>query len=150
MNKRYLALLLLGAAVIATDAKAEGKNGVAAVVNGKEVTVASMRDAYNSNPAIKSKANFDEFYKKTLDVFVDGELVYQAALEEKIPESAEYKTQLKLAEQELARKIYLEKKVASQVTDAEVKKLYQEYQGHPPGRTPADLQKLVRFERRTA
>lgn len=127
MNKKYLALALMGVVIAAADARAEGKNGVAAVVNGKDVTVASMRDAYNSNPAIKNKASFDEFYKKTLDVFVDGELVYQAAVKENIQDTPEYKTQLKLAEQELARKIYLEKKVASQVSDAEVKKLYQEY-----------------------
>ncbi len=127
MNKKYLALALTGMVALATNAQAEGKNGVAAVVNGKELKVADIRAAYNSNQAIKSKASFDEFYKKTLDVFVDGELVYQAAVKEKIMDTPEYKTQLKLAEQELARKIYLEKKVASQTNDAEVKKLYQEY-----------------------
>ncbi len=127
MNKKYLALAVLGLFALTVEARAEGKDGVAAVVNGKEVKVADMRAAYNSNPAIKNKANFDEFYKKTLDVFVDGELVYQAALKEKIQDTPEYKTQLKLAEQELARKIYLEKKVASQVNDAEVKKIYNEY-----------------------
>lgn len=127
MNKKYLVLALTGMVVFASNAQAEGKNGVAAIVNGKDIKVSDMRAAYNSNPAIKNKASFDEFYKKTLDVFVDGELVYQAAVEEKIMDTPEYKTQLKLAQQELARKLYLEKKVASQVNDAEVKKLYQEY-----------------------
>lgn len=127
MNKRYLALAFVSMLAFSANAKAEGKNGVAAVVNGQEVTVAAMREAYNNNPQIKAKANFDEFYKKTLDVFVDGELVYQAALKENVMETPEYKSQLKMAEQELARKIYLEKKVAKKTSDSEVKKLYNEY-----------------------
>lgn len=128
MNKQLAALTIMGVAMFSvTQVRAEGKNGVAAVVNGKDITVAAMKESYNQNPAIKAKVSFKDFYTKALDVFVDGELVYQAALEDGITNTPEYKTQLKMAQEELARKIYLEKKVDAKVTDAQLKKMYNEY-----------------------
>lgn len=128
MNKKYAALALTGALLFsAAQANAEGKDGVAATVNGKNITVAEIRDAYNMNPGIKAKVPFDEFYEKTLDVFVDGELVYQAAEADKVTESAEYKKQLKNMKEELARKVYLEKKVDKMVGDEQLKQVYADY-----------------------
>ena len=128
MNKKYAALALTGALLFsAAQANAEGKDGVAATVNGKNITVAEIRDAYNMNPGIKAKVPFDEFYEKTLDVFVDGELVYQAAVADKVTESAEYKKQLKNMKEELARKVYLEQKVDKMVGDEQLKQVYADY-----------------------
>lgn len=128
MNKNYVALLMAGLALSGVGtANAAGKNGVAAVVNGKNVMVEEIEAAYNTNPAVKDKASFDEFYSKTLDIFVDGEVVYQAAVEAKVTDTPEYKVQLNALKEELARKIYLEKQVREKVSDAEVRKLYNEY-----------------------
>lgn len=128
MNPKYAALALTGVLMLAAaQAKAEGKDGVAAVVNGKNITVAEIKDAYNMNPAIKAKVPFNEFYEKTLDVFVDGELVYQAAVADKVTETPEYQKQLKAAKEELARKVYLEKKVDKIVSDDQLKKVYADY-----------------------
>lgn len=128
MNPKYAALALTGVLMLAAaQAKAEGKDGVAAVVNGKNITVAEIKDAYNMNPAIKAKVPFNEFYEKTLDVFVDGELVYQAAVADKVIETPEYQKQLKAAKEELARKVYLEKKVDKMVSDDQLKKVYADY-----------------------
>lgn len=128
MNKNYVALLMAGLAFSGIGtANAAGKDGVAAVVNGKNLMVEEIEAAYNANPAIKDKASFDEFYSKTLDIFVDGEVVYQAAVNAKVTDTPEYKVQLKALQEELARKIYLEKQVREKVSDAEVRKLYNEY-----------------------
>ena len=128
MNKKYLLLAAFGLALLQSGTSlAAGKNGVAAVVNGKKITVADIKTAYEANPAVKEKASFDEFYKKTLDIFVDGEIVYQAAEAAKVEETPEYKNQLKSLKEELARKIYLDKQVRAQVNDAAVKKLYEDY-----------------------
>ncbi len=128
MNKKYLALAVVGLAVLQSgDVLAAGKGGVAAVVNGKNINVADIKVAYEANPNVKQKTSFDEFYSKTLDIFVDGEIVYQAAAKENIEETPEYKQQLKGLKEELARKIYLEKKVKAKVDDAAVKKLYEDY-----------------------
>lgn len=128
MNKNYALLALSGALLLGvSQAWAEGKDGIAATVNGKNITVAEVRDAYNMNPAIKAKVPFSDFYEKTLDVFVDGELVYQAAVESKVTESDDYKKQLKAMKEELARKIYIEQQVDKLVNDEQLKKVYADY-----------------------
>ena len=128
MNKNYAVLALSGALLLGvSQAWAEGKDGIAATVNGKNITVAEIRDAYNMNPAIKTKVPFGDFYEKTLDVFVDGELVYQAAVESKVTESADYKKQLKAMQEELARKVYIEQQVDKLVNDEQLKKVYADY-----------------------
>ncbi len=128
MAKKYLALAVLGVLVLgAAQAKAEGKDGVAAVVNGEKITVSEIRKAYNENPQIKEKVSFDEFYGKALEVFINGKLVYQAAVSDKILETPEYKDQMKLAKEEIARKVYLEKQVDKKVTKDQINKLYDEY-----------------------
>ena len=128
MDKKYFAVAALGLAMLySSTSLAAGKDGVAAVVNGKAVKVSDIQTAYNANPSVKEQTSFNDFYEKTLDIFVDGEIVYQAAAAAGIPESKEYAEQLKGLKQELARKMYLEKQVKSKVSDAAVKKLYNDY-----------------------
>lgn len=128
MQKKYVALALL-MVLLANPAKvmAEGKDGVAAVVNGEKITVSEIRDAYKANPQLKGRVSFNDFYNKALDGFISGKIVYQEAVKAKVTDTPEYKAQLELAKQELARKIYLEQQVAKKVTDKDVKKLYDEY-----------------------
>lgn len=128
MNNKFVTLAIMGI-LTAFNAQAAGKDGIAAVVNGKQIKVEDIKIAYNANPTVKEKTTFDEFYNNTLDIFVDGEIVYQAAEKEKITESPEYAAQLKGLKQELARKIYLDKMMRSAVDDKAVKKLYEDYKG---------------------
>lgn len=116
-------VLVLNAATV----RAEGNSGVAAVVNGEKITVAEIKDTYNQNPAIKEKVPFNEFYGKALDVYVNGKLLYQEAVKAGVENTPEYKKQLALAKEELARKVYLEQQVKDKVSDAEVKKVYEDY-----------------------
>lgn len=128
MQKRYIALATVSMLFMATmNVKAEGKNGVAAIVNGEKITVAEVKDGYDSNKQIKDKVPFNDYYGKALDVYVNGKLLYQAAVNAKVTESPEYTKQLNLAKEEIARKVYLESKVGSQINNTEVKKLYSEY-----------------------
>lgn len=128
MQKKYIALATVSMLFMASiNVQAEGKNGVAAVVNGEKITVAEVKDGYDSNKQIKDKVSFNDYYGKALDVYVNGKLLYQAAVDAKVTESPEYTKQLNLAKEEIARKVYLESKVGSQINDSEVKKLYGEY-----------------------
>ena len=54
MQNKYLALALVSALAFSTNARAEGKNGVAAVVNGEEISVAEIKNQ-NSSPKRKSR-----------------------------------------------------------------------------------------------
>ena len=56
MQKKFLALAAVSVMLLnPLNAAAEGKNGVAAVVNGQKITVAEIREAYNANPDLKKK-----------------------------------------------------------------------------------------------
>ncbi|MFV0626373.1 MAG: peptidyl-prolyl cis-trans isomerase [Alphaproteobacteria bacterium] len=129
MKNKYTALAVLALFLIKPiDVfAAEGKDGVAAIVNGDKIPVTEIRKGYEANPQIKSQVEFDKFYPKALNVFVNSELVLQAADKAKVKDSAEYKKQVTALEDELARRIYLESIVSKKVNDAEVKKLYEQY-----------------------
>ena len=131
MQNKYLALALVSALAFSTNARAEGKNGVAAVVNGEEISVAEIKKGNPIYPAkgpqIKANVPFDDFYAKALDIYVNGKLVYQAAVADDITNTPEYKEQLKTAQEDVARKVFLEKKVKSVVTDAKIKEAYNKY-----------------------
>jgi peptidyl-prolyl cis-trans isomerase C len=138
MKKRIVGFTATAAAVVVVavasyisfkvyNANAEGNNGVAAKVNGEVITVNDLKQSYADHPQIKDRVPFEEFYAKTLDVFVNSKLVYQAAQAAKIEDTPEYQRQLVTAKEDLARKLYLEKKVEEKVNDEAVKKLYDDY-----------------------
>lgn len=138
MKKRLVGFTISAAAVVVVavasfvsfkvyNANAGGDKGVAAKINGEVVYINDLKQSYADHPQIKDRVSFEEFYAKTLDVFVNSKLVYQAAQKAKIEETPEYQRQLVTAKEDLARKLYLEKQVEEKVNDAAVKKLYDEY-----------------------
>ena len=128
MNKKYVALTALALFLsVPFNANAEGKDGVAANINGEKITVKDIRDGYEGNEQVKSQIKFPDFYEKTLDIIVNTKVLSQAAKAAKTEDTDEFKKQLEIAKDELARRIYLEKKVNEKVTDGAVKKLYEEY-----------------------
>ena len=75
MQNKLIAAAALSLLVLAPNAaRAEGKDGVAAVVNGEEITVEEMKQGYEDNTPIKEQVSFDVFYDKALDVYVNGKL----------------------------------------------------------------------------
>ena len=138
MKKRILGFTISTVAVVVVavasfisfkvyNANAGGGKGVAAKVNGEVIYVNDLKQSYADHAQIKDKVSFEEFYTKTLDVFVNGKLVYQAAKEAKIEETPEYQRQLVTAKEDLARKLYLERMVDEKVTAEAVNELYNEY-----------------------
>ena len=127
MQKKYIALTMLAMMFAGVDAYAEGKDGIAAEVNGVKITVAEVKKAYEANPKINSSVPFDEFYPKALEFFVKGKVISQAAMNAKVADTQEYKDQLEIAKEELARKLYLEQQLKNKVTDDVVKKVYADY-----------------------
>lgn len=132
MQKKYLlatsaivVVLLAGAATY--KVWAEKNNGIAAVVNGEQITVAEIKETYDENPQIKAQVPFDEFYSRALDVIVNGKLALQAATKANVQASAEYQKELAQMQEDLARKVYIDQQVEARVTDEEVKKFYDEY-----------------------
>ena len=110
--------------VYADKANADKNVGVAARINGEVITVDEIKKGYDDNPQIVEQVAFDQFYPKAVDIYVNGKLLYQAAAKANVQETPEYKAQLKTAEEDLARKVYLENAGAQKVTEAAVKDFY--------------------------
>lgn len=128
MQKKYAAWAVMSLILMnPLTASAEGKNGVAATINGEDVTVSEIREAYEMNPMVKGKISFDDFYGKALDFYVNGKILYQAAVADNITSSPEYKNQLEMAKEELARKMYLEQQVDKQISKSDIEKVYNQY-----------------------
>ena len=111
--------------VYADKANADKNVGVAARINGEVVTIDEIKKGYDDNPQIAEQVACDQFYPKAVDIYVNGKLLYQAAAKANVQETPEYKAQLKTAEEDLARKVYLENTVAQKVTEAAVKDFYE-------------------------
>lgn len=150
MQKRYIAFVVLAAMLFNVEAKAEGKNGLAAEVNGTKITVDELKKAYEVNPKINANVPFDEFYPKALEFFVKGKVISQAAANAKVSETQEYKDQLEIAKEELARKLYLEHQLKGKVTDKEVAKVYDDYKAKFKGQKEVKARHILVDEESTA
>lgn len=132
MQKKYVfattaAVVVLLAGAFTYKVYAERNNGVAAVVNGEQITVAEIKEAYNENPQVKTQVSFEEFYDRALEVMINSKLALQAATAANIQASAEYQKELAAMQDDLARKVYIEQQITQKVTDADAKKVYDEY-----------------------
>lgn len=133
-NKFILPVAMAIVLATSVSALAKGKDGVAAVVDGKTIKVEELEKGYKENPQISAQMKFEDFYDKAREVFVNAKLVSIAAQKDKIKESKEYKDQMKLMEEELLKKVYIEKAVEKKVTDKAIADLYKEYKdGFKPG-----------------
>lgn len=117
-------VVLAGIAAYSFKVNAEKNEGVAARVNGEIISIEEIKKGYNDNPQIAQQVPFDQFYNKAVDIFINGKLMLQAATNAKVQDTAEYKEQLKTAQEDLARKVYIEQLLAQKVNDAEVKNFY--------------------------
>ena len=90
MKKRLVGFTISAVAVVVVavasfisfkvyNANAGNDKGVAAKINGEVVYINDLKQSYADHPQIKDRVPFEEFYAKTLDVFVNSKLVYQAA-----------------------------------------------------------------------
>lgn len=150
MQKKYVAFAMLAAMLMNVEAKAEGKDGLAAEVNGVKISVDEVKKAYETNPKIKSNVPFDEFYPKALEFFVKGKVISQAAANANIADTQEYKDQLEIAKEELARKLYLEQQLKNKMTDAAVLKVYEDYKAKFKGQQEVKARHILVDEEKVA
>lgn len=132
MQKKYIVsiaavLVIIAAGALTYKVYAEKNNGVAAVVNGEQITVAELKETYEANPQIMAQVPFEEFYERALDIVVNAKLALQAATRANIQATPEYQKELALMQDDLARKVYIDQQVNAKVNDAEIKKFYDNY-----------------------
>lgn len=128
MKTKYIAAVALSLTLLnPLTAGAEGKNGVAAVINGEKITVAEIKTIYDNTPQIHTQEKWNDFYNKALDVWVNAKIVQQAADKSNVRKSKEYQDQLKVAGNDIASKIFLRQELEKRINDNDVKNLYNQY-----------------------
>lgn len=128
MKTKYIAAIALSLVLFnPLNANAEGKSGIAAVVNGEKITVDEIKNVYTNSPQINSREKWDAFYDKALNVWVSSKLVQQAANGSNVRNSEEYKEQMEALGNDVASKLYLKQELDKRISENDLKNLYNQY-----------------------
>lgn len=132
MLKKFIYIYLLAI----TNLSLATENKIVAKVNGKaiyEEEIKSTMKLYsnmNADNSGEEEFNFDkidsESKKEIVRSLIIGELMLSEAKKSKIEQSSEYKEALELASKQLVQKLFIEKMVKDNITEAKVKEKYQE------------------------
>jgi peptidyl-prolyl cis-trans isomerase C len=126
--RRFLALsvpaCLIGAVLVAAPVQAQDQ-GVVARVDGTAITDADVAMAVKDfAPELKEIA--PEQKKAVIERLIDTQLIARAAEAEKLNETEEYKRALTYLQNKALTEAYLAKQTEKEISDAEVKKVYDE------------------------
>ena len=98
---------------------------VVAVVNGKEIHRSAVLEAQQSIPQAR-QLPLDKIYDQLLDQLINSELILAEAKKAKTENDPKVKEAVAEAQNNIMRSFWLNKKVESDVTDAQVKARYDE------------------------
>ncbi|MBP5398822.1 MAG: peptidyl-prolyl cis-trans isomerase [Alphaproteobacteria bacterium] len=131
MKTKYVAAIALSFILLnPLNANAEGKGGLAAVVNGEKITVDEIKSVYNNAPQINGRENWGAFYDKALNVWVSSKLVQQAANKSGVRNTKEFKDQMDALGNDVASKLYLKQELDKRISDNDLKNLYNQYKNN--------------------
>lgn len=152
MKSKYIALAVLAAMFCGPfSAMAEGKNGIAATVEGEKLTVDDVRQIYeNAAPQIKDKVSFDQFYPQAVSGWVGEQILYNAGSKSNVKSSKEYKETLKNFEKALISRLYVQQQVADKISDADVRKKYEELKAEFKPETEVSARHILVDDEKTA
>ncbi len=128
MKTQYITAAILSALMLnPLSAGAEGKDGVAAVVNGDKITVSEIRKTYESAPQIQTQATFEQFYPQAVTIWANSKALQSAAQKSGVENSEEYKQQLEAIKADLLGKVYLKQEIEKRVSDNDIRNFYNQY-----------------------
>ena len=137
MRSSWLRPALLACALVAAtpaladDAK-PGDDPVVATVNGLPIHRSALLQAYKNSRL--SQAPIEAVYPQLLDYVITSQLLLTEARKSNIAEDPEVKERVKLAQDNILEQTFLERKVASGVTDDAIKAKYDEMVKTQPGK----------------
>ncbi|QJE73834.1 peptidylprolyl isomerase [Aerophototrophica crusticola] len=104
-----------------------------AKVNGKEIKRSEVISFLQQLGPQAQQIPLQQAYPLVIDQLVATRLVSDAGYKAKLQDSAEVKEQLKRAEEQFVQQAYLRKEIDAKLTDAVIKKKYDEYvKANPP------------------
>ena len=113
------------AAPAATAAPAAAENPVVAVVNGKEIRRAEMEELRATIPQLQN-VPLEMVYEQLLDHMINSELILAEAKKAKLQDDPEVKQQIRELEKRVMQAAWLSRKADETLTDAELRKKYDE------------------------
>lgn len=147
------AVMCASPAYAAPKAKAKAavdKAPVAAVVNGKKVYIKELQELKDAVPQLQ-QISLDALYEQLQASMIDATLLSQAAEKEKIKNDPQYKKLAAEMEEQLARRLYLDKKIKEMRTKDKMQKIYAQYlKDNPPQEEVKASHILVKTEREAA
>ncbi|MFA6031350.1 MAG: peptidylprolyl isomerase [Myxococcota bacterium] len=115
---------VIAVACMASTVAAPQENGILARVNGTDITSADLATASEMYAAQLGEMPEDAKRSMLVDALIELRLVADAAKAANVAETEAYKRQMAFFEAQTLRTIFMEGKVAAQVTDAAVRKAY--------------------------
>ena len=159
VSMKLIKLFVIAAVMCASPAyaapKAKAKTAVdkapvAAVVNGKKVYIKELQELKDAVPQLQ-QISLDALYEQLQASMIDATLLSQAAEKEKIKNDPQYKKLAAEMEEQLARRLYLDKKIKEMRTKDKMQKIYAQYlKDNPPQEEVKASHILVKTEREAA
>ena len=110
----------------------EPGNPVVAKVDGKEITRVDVYRFIQTMPANVQQMPAVQIYPLAMQEVINTRLVQTQAQESKVEETEEFKREMEMAKQQIARNLYLQKEVNNKISDKMVKKAYEDYKKSVP------------------
>lgn len=114
----------LSAVLAAPALAADAKDPVVATVNGKEIHLSTVKDAYQSSQY--RQVPFDMVYDQVVDYVVTGQLLLAQAQKAGTENDPQVKAAIKQAQDRIVQQAFLMKTVDAQVSEADIKARYEE------------------------
>lgn len=129
MRKAVFAAVVLALTACGKSEEKSSSGQVAAIVDGKEISVLQLNQAMKNMPNITAE-NADAVRKQLLDRLVDQQVILNKALEEKVERSAEVVSAIEAAKREIITRAYLTNLVSSRVKPS-TQQVKAYYDSHP-------------------
>ncbi len=98
---------------------------VVATVNGVEIHLTQVKDAYQRLPAQYRQAPFEAIFSGLVDSLIDTQLAAEDARRQKVSDEPEFKAQMARIEEQVLQRIVLSRAMRGGVTDADVRARYE-------------------------
>lgn len=105
----------------------EPGNPVVAKVDGKDITRVDVYRFIQTMPQNIQQMPAIQVYPIAMEQVINTRIVQTQADNAKIVDSAEFKREVEIAKQQIARNLYLQKKVDAKLTDKAIKNAYDDY-----------------------
>ena len=120
------ALFCVAEASIARSAESAVQDPVVAKVDGQTILLSEVADAFSRIPPQYQQLPVPTLFSAIVDNLINTRLTAAAARKEKMNELPEVKEQMMRVESEILQRLYLAKAIDDNLTDAAVKKRYDE------------------------